>query len=424
MSAHLLPLFTSIMARLGPWPASRRVAVAVSGGADSMSLAFLTRAWGHPLALIVDHRLRPESTLEAQQTATSLASLGIPSRVLTLHNLKPGPGLAARARTARYTALTHAAREAGLSDLLLGHHAADQAETLLLRAEARSGPAGLAGMAAITETADLRLVRPLLGVPPGHLRALLRAENIAWAEDPSNRNPQASRTRMRESLGDPEGEGDATQNLLAAAARNGRARALEEQQTAQILGARAKIFPEGYARLSPGPLTPKCLAALIQALTGAPYPPRTAALARLAGGAMVGTLGGIRLMPNGQGTLLVREEAAMQPPMLARPGRIWDGRFRLEWPGALPPTAEIGALGADSSRFRDRSALPSAVLRTLPAIRDASGLVAVPHAGYFKGWTNPQLRLTLHSALPLAGAPFEVFWAGDAQTAREHHVPA
>jgi tRNA(Ile)-lysidine synthase len=392
-----------------------------------MALAWLVRGWGDPLAFIVDHRLRPESAREALETASRLAALGIESRILTLEGLLPGPALAARARAARYAALTEAARAAGLSDLLLGHHGGDQAETFLIREAAASGPAGMACMAAIVETPGLRLVRPLLGSLPGALRDVLRAQGIGWVEDPSNDNPAASRTRVRRLLS-PAGEGGVAA-LLSRVQAAGVARRAFEQARARRLAERASIFPLGYALLTPGAVACDVLAALIRGVSGADYPERGAALARLAAGPLIGTLGGVRFMPagrHGAGTLVVREEAAMQGPVAARSGCVWDRRFRLACELRLPADAEIGALGDDAAMFRKHVRLASAILRTLPTLRQAGRLLAVPHLGYFREWTNPSLRLSFCPQLPVSGAPFEVFAqgaeAGDAQMARAHHV--
>jgi tRNA(Ile)-lysidine synthase len=390
-----------------------------------MALAWLARLWGEPLALIVDHRLRAESTEEAGLTARRLAGMGIESRILTLRGLLPGPGLAARARGARYAALIAAAREAGLSDLLLGHHGGDQAETYLMREAAGSGSLGLACMAAIVEMPGLRLVRPLLGVPPGRLRAVLRAQGVGWVEDPGNRNPAASRTRVRQRLADPGGEGPEVAGLLARAHAAGLARRKSEIGLARRLAARVSLFPQGYAVVTPGQVEPDLLAALIRGLTGSGYPKGSDALARLASGPLLGTLGGVRFMAagrHGPGVLAVREAAAMQAPVAAFAGCLWDGRFRLETQAVMPPGVQIGALGDDAARFRARSGLASVILRTLPAVRLAGRLVAVPHVGYFNGWTNQALRLSFCPPIPVSGAPFEVFSLGDAQTALAHHV--
>ncbi len=417
--------FAGLMAPLGPWPRHRRVAVAVSGGADSMCLAWLVARWGEPFALIVDHGLRAESGAEAREAAARLAAFGVASRIMTLQ-VPPGPAVAARARAARYSVLAKAAGEAGLCDLLVAHQAGDQAETVLIRRAGGSAAAGLAGMAALAEADSIRVVRPLLGIPPGRLRATLRARGIGWSEDPSNRNPAAGRTRARRQLNDPDGALPATSALVRQARTYGRARIDEERRIARTLAARAQLFPEGYATLTPGPIDAASLAALIRMLGGAPYPPARASVLSLLAGGMRGTLGGVRLMEAGRlgdGTLLVREAAALQPAIPARHGCVWDGRFRLDMPVALPTWVTIGPLGADAARFRKASRLASAVLVTLPALRDADGLVAVPHIGYFKEWTNARLRLRLCPAFPAAGAGFVASALGDAQPAGEHHVP-
>jgi tRNA(Ile)-lysidine synthase len=169
--------FATRLDPLGPFGAI--VAVAVSGGADSMALALLTRDFVAArglamLALIVDHGLRAESAAEAALAARRLAAIGIDARLLRVEGLSAGPGLAERARTARYDILARACGAAGIVHLLLGHHARDQAETVMMRAAAGSGPAGLAGMAAWRAGGDFSLLRPLLGVPPGRLRARIR----------------------------------------------------------------------------------------------------------------------------------------------------------------------------------------------------------------------------------------------------------
>jgi tRNA(Ile)-lysidine synthase len=335
--------------------------------------------------------------------------------------------LAARARAARYAALAEAAAAAGLVDLLLGHHARDQAETLLIRQAAHSGPAGLSGMAAVSETPGLRLVRPLLAADPERLRATLLAQGIGWAEDPSNADPRAARTAARARLGCAAlGCAALALRLAEDAARAGQCRAAAEGGIAATLAARATLFPEGHALLTPGPIAPDCLAALLRAVAGAPYPAGGTALARLAADPAPATLGGVRLMPAGRlgpGLLVVREAAAMRAAIPAGDGALWDGRFRLCAEGGLPAGATLGALADDAPLLRRHTDLPSAVLRTLPALRTREGGLAVPPLGYFSGWTNRRVRLTLCPPNPAAGAPFRAAGLGDAQRASAPHVP-
>jgi tRNA(Ile)-lysidine synthase len=407
-------LFAGLMAGLGPFEPSPRLAVAVSGGADSLALALLANAWatergGSVLALVVDHGLRAASAQEARLAVARLGAQGIASRLLTLTDLRPGSGLAARARAARYRVLADACAQAGILHLLLGHHAADQAETVLIREQAGSGPDGLAGMAALVETQGLRLLRPLLGVPPVWLRDLLREVGMDWTEDPSNADPAAQRARLRAQRADPDGTGPATAALVDRAAAFGAARAERESGIAEVLAARASIHPEGFAVLSPGKLPAAALAALLRTIAGAGFPPPSGAVADLAAAPRPATLAGVRLLPAGRlgpGLLLVREAAAMAPPVEARPDAVWDGRFRLR-PGAdLPAGLRLGALGADAASLRSRSPLPAAVLATLPALRRSGALVAVPHLCYRSDDASDPQTLVFAPALAAAPAPF------------------
>ncbi len=394
----------------GPFEPHPLLAVAVSGGADSTALAHLAAGWVAPrhgaiLALIVDHGLRPASAAEAALTLQRLADHAIPAEILTLTSLSPGPGLAARARAARFTALTAAAKQAGALHLLLGHHAADQAETLLLRSRAGSGSAGRAAMPALRETHDLRLLRPLLGVPPAALRVYLRDRGIHWIEDPSNHDMRATRARLRAELR----PAPAHQHVLRAATiAAAAARAAQDAAIARELAQRAEISPLGYALLSPGSLSAPALAALWQAIGGNAYPPPSAAIARIAAAPAPVTLANLRLLPAGRlgpGWLLLREAPPASIP--AAHAAHWD-RFVLHAPD-LPHGLTIGALGAASARLRHVSPLPAAILRSLPALWRGATLVAVPGLG----WPlNPPVAAAFRfkPAQPAAGAP----WRGAA----------
>ncbi len=406
------------MEPLGPWPGSGArcpVAVAVSGGADSTALAALSWRWAAArglllLALVVDHRLRPESTAEAMRTVAGLRTRGVEARLLTVRDLYPGPALARRARDARYRLLAEACRDVGAIDLLLGHHAGDQEETVLMRARAGSGPDGLAGMASLTETDALRLLRPLLPVSPARLRATLLQHRIDWIEDPSNRDEAAQRVRLRRELSRP---GEHTAQLLRDAGTAGAVRMRRKQDNAAALAAGVVLRPEGFALLPPALLPAGALAALVRSVGGNRYPPSRTAVDRLLRCPRPATLAGTRLMPAGRlgpGWLLLREADAIGDPVDAVDGARWDGRFVLDAAGAcVPPDTRIEALGAEAALFRRRSTLPASVLSTLPVLRQRGILQAVPHLGWAAGpgWTGP--RFACCPAAPASdGALFTV----------------
>ncbi|HVV94418.1 MAG TPA: tRNA lysidine(34) synthetase TilS [Hyphomicrobiales bacterium] len=189
---------------LAPLAAADRVLLAVSGGADSLALMVLAARWaavlpGRPALAVatVDHGLRTNSAAEAAHVGGLAASLGLPHAILAWRGRKPTTGIEEAARGVRYRLLAAHARKIRASHLATAHTLDDQAETVLLRLAAGSGPAGLAAMRAATPLGPLTHVRPLLGVPKGRLVATLREAGIAWCEDETNRDPAFARARLR-----------------------------------------------------------------------------------------------------------------------------------------------------------------------------------------------------------------------------------
>ena len=401
------------MAPLGPFRADRAVAVAVSGGADSLALAWLAARWGRPRAFVVDHGLRPEAAAEASLTARRLAGFGVPAHILALG--LPAGTSAAEARHARYQALAAACAEAGLPQLLLGHHAADQAETLLLRALHGSAPAGRAAMAAIQRHGDIVLLRPLLGTPRATLQALLRARAIGWVEDPSNANLAAERARLRAMIAEPDGQGPRTAHLCAAAAGWAARRVLAEREVAQWLARHAVLHPALFALLPPGPWPVAALSALLRWAAAAPYPPPAAGVAPLAAVPRAATIGGARLLRWRDGWVVAREAAATAPPVRAHAGAVWDGRFRL--PPVLPPgLLSLGACGNAVRRARLHP--PAAVMAAMPALRWEDGAVSVPHLGLGRP-VPPLIACPPNQAATIFTATMP---AGDAPDAKNAYV--
>ena len=206
-SAAALPLglaeFAALIERLGFFETRPFVAVAVSGGPDSLALTILADRWarqhgGQICALSVDHRLRPESGDEIQQLARWLAARSIRHHILLWDGEKPVTRIQETARTARYRLMGEWCRAQGCLHILTGHHRDDQIETHLLRRDRSSGPDGLAGMSAIREIDGCRILRPLLEIPKVRLLATLAAEHQSFITDPSNLNPVYARVRLRD----------------------------------------------------------------------------------------------------------------------------------------------------------------------------------------------------------------------------------
>ncbi len=183
------------------------LALAVSGGADSMALLHLMARWcaeggAKPdlTVLTVDHGLRAESREEAAMVARMAESLGLPHVILTWRRIEAqGGGLQERAREARYDLMAAYCHAHDIPALVTAHHLDDQAETFLMRLKRGSGLDGLAAIPEESTWSGVAVLRPLLDMPKARLAATLTAAGLGWAEDPSNSDQRFERARMRAS---------------------------------------------------------------------------------------------------------------------------------------------------------------------------------------------------------------------------------
>lgn len=180
-----------------------KVAVAYSAGADSTALLLAAhRRWpAQVVGLHVHHGLQAAADSFEHQARQFCEQHDIAlqvDRVNAVHEAGQSPEDAAR--MARYAALARMAREAGADWVLLGQHADDQAETLLLALSRGAGLPGMASMPECFERGGMRFGRPLLGVQASDLRAWLQAQGHAFVEDPSNTDTRFTRNRIRAQL--------------------------------------------------------------------------------------------------------------------------------------------------------------------------------------------------------------------------------
>ena len=199
---ELIERFRADLNRVWRLEDEEKLGIAFSGGADSLALLVLASMVlpGRVEAATVDHGLRPESAAEAKVAAGVCRALNVPHSILSVE-VAPG-NTQSKARAARYAALSDWAVTRSIGYVATGHHADDQAETFLMRANRSSGLSGLAGVREVTmmEGSDLLILRPLLGWRRSALRAIAQASGLPIAEDPSNRNNAYDRVRMRKGL--------------------------------------------------------------------------------------------------------------------------------------------------------------------------------------------------------------------------------
>lgn len=176
-------------------PPSSRIAVAVSGGPDSMVLChLLAQIFPNITALIVDHDLRPESRSEALLTHKRLK---IPSIILTWSGPKPSSRIQESARRARHALLQNWCQGQGILYLFTAHHLDDQWETLYMRHRQASGPRGMQGILPVSFRSFGTLIRPLLSYQKDEILDYARVHEIPYVTDPSNLKTTYERGQIR-----------------------------------------------------------------------------------------------------------------------------------------------------------------------------------------------------------------------------------
>lgn len=370
----------------------RPLAVAFSGGGDSLALLILAQAWAartrRPVtALSVDHGLNPDSGRWLDACARTADRLGVRFEALAWRGEKPAAGLPAAARAARHRLLADAARETRAGVILLGHTADDVIEARLMREAGGSTPSPVewSPSPAWPEGRGLFVLRPLLSTRRAEIRAWLARRGESWIDDPANADLRFARPRVRRAAADHPAEPAPQPAVLPLA------EAVTEQAGAFRLGLdRFRAAADAEAE--------RVLAIACVCAGGGTRPPdgtRVRALAaRLADGqSFAATLAGARVQSAADEVLICRE-----PGEAARGGLgaralpvgeavVWDGRFQLEAAQAGLSVQRLAGLARRLPKA-ERAALlelPPAVRGGLPAIVAADGAVACPLLGAVSG---------------------------------------
>ncbi len=422
--------FKTLMDGLTPTPGPDvAVAVAVSGGADSMALVRLADAWAQSrgsraVALTVNHGLRPGADAETAQVSRWMAKNHIAHEILRWQGAKPKTGIQAAAREARYALLCGWCRDHNIPTLLLAHHQGDQAETVLMRLNRGSGADGLAAMASNVERGGIQIVRPLLAVPKARLQATCAALNQKWIEDPSNRDPRYGRTHARNRLAALAKAGLDPAALADAAREFGVARAARDGAVGKLLTAAATEFPEGYIVVNvraladaPQAVAMAALSRILCRVSGAMYGPRTTRLTALHRAVASGldrarTLHRCLLDPQGTSELLICRESRNLPsaPLPAGSDFLWDRRFQVTLDAhtmvASPRIGPLGAAGWRQIRPENGRNLAPAVRKTLPVLWQGDRVVSgpilgleAPDAGFSTRFSSVQALLPIPFAV-------------------------
>lgn len=251
-NAETLPISVQEAKRLfADWKTLPAIVLAVSGGPDSVALMWLAARWRRALkkaprlvAVTVDHGLRKEAAREARDVKRLAKALDIEHRTVRWSGAKPDTGVPSAARDARYRLLVRAAQRHGASHIFTAHTRDDQAETVIMRLSRGSGLAGLAAMAPQSDRDGMVLVRPFLDVPKSRLVATLEKAGVAFADDPTNRDPRFTRPRLRALMPALAAEGADARSLARLASRLARANAALDIMTDGAARYLASIDPD------------------------------------------------------------------------------------------------------------------------------------------------------------------------------------
>jgi len=401
--------FNQKMISLGLGARTKSIAVAVSGGSDSMALALLAEEWARTegvdlLALSVDHCLRPQSASEVKQVATWLGKYGISCNTLRWDGPHPTSGIQQAARDARYRLMTAHCQQRGITSLLLGHQMEDQAETMLMRLSKGSGLEGLAAMRDISGWQDLKLLRPLLGVTRDQLRQFLMARGQEWIDDPSNDNLDFTRTQVGTILaGLQDLPGSDLETISLSVGRLARASRALDQLTSERFDALCEVSPFGFVRFPdvmitdcPEEMALRLLSKALALVQGEAARIKLKSLEHLYERLFIRTvstsetLAGCQISKSKDGWIVCREPGRTGLPenVLDCGGAVlWDNRYQVVDTAAdktVTPLV-IRRIGADGWRTlnklhlqREERELPAVVRNSLPAVWSEGELVAAP----------------------------------------------
>ncbi len=381
----------------------RRVALAVSGGSDSMAMLRMVLEWAQNLdhspqifVATVDHGLRSAAAAEAVQVAQWCAALAITHTTLLWQHEGVKTGIQAKARQARYDLMAAWCAAHDVPVLLTAHTADDQAETVAMRKLRTASVNSIAGIWPAREWNGVQVLRPLLSLRRKALRAYLASIKQDWIDDPSNDDVQFERVRVRQELG-------GALHGLAAEADAAQAQVRDSQRVAQNWARQHfNVHETGFLtfdRTLFAALEDQVQELVVQQmleLCGS-LPSRTELAERqnllfwlAADGLGRKTLGGAVFVKRSKVIVVGREAGRISAELQILPesGQIlWDGRFQVTG----PPGAGVIRANILGSFPRNRD-IPAFVQAGLPAITKNHKVLAVPHLGIGAGVSVKFLR--------------------------------
>ena len=408
--------FKEVIDKIFPGKLPQKIAVAVSGGIDSMSLVFLLKELtkNHPeaiTALIVDHKIRENSLREATSVKQILESHNIKCEILESYLEKaPIANIEANLRQVRYDLLNKFCSENGIKYLFVGHHQQDNAENFLIRLFRGSGVDGLAAIDYISDFGEIKIARPLLDFDKEDLKQYLERGGIKWFEDESNEDEKYLRNKIRKFLNSLDNKELINQRIgLASRLILNNKKIIEK-----YLSTNSSKFLEfnelGYFLLKKDNFNQLIaeealhyLALALMEVSGNYYKPRLQQLENLyfwisndkehkkCCQEKTCFYGCIIEKYDDSNLIIYREKSKIEKLKIKEPKFIWDNRFKIsiDFDGLRDiSTYEIASIDAEEfNKLKIKGPLPRTlknIIYTLPVFKKNGEIVAIPLLQYYK----------------------------------------
>ena len=413
-------VFFKTMNSLGLYEKNPHLAVAVSGGCDSLCLAVLAKKWvnnkgGRITALIVDHGLRKSSGEECKKTLRLLKKQKIFSQCFKWQlSKKPKNSIQEKAREFRYNFFEEWCYKKNIKYLLVAHHFEDQKETFIMRLNSNSNIYGLACMPKVLLKKGIKILRPLLDLKKKDIIDYLKEKKINWIEDPSNNSLKYSRNRLRKILPKLEEKGLTDSNFRRILKRAQKERKKIESKFSFWLIENVRIDTFGYAAVDFRNL--KLLdkndfififSKLLNMISGLFYTPKSKYVynfyKKIKSNEIINktNLGGCHIFFFKKKMYICREifkKSRKQEINFQFNKIIWDNRFEIEYKKKFFLKRELGKsvfieqLQKDgwneillkNQKIRKEIKIPNKIILSLPAVKNKKNdVLYVPHLQYY-----------------------------------------
>jgi tRNA(Ile)-lysidine synthase len=419
ISETFIEKFLSNIEQLQPFEDRPKIAVALSGGIDSMALLLLTKQWltkisGQLIAITVDHNLRPEASLEAIFVGKICKKLNIEHTILQWQHSEISSNIQAKARKARYNLLTKYCQEHDILHLFVGHQMQDSVENFFIKLSRGSGIFGLIANNC-NFIHNVRVCKPILNFTKNECLQLLKASKVEHVEDPSNLKKIYLRNNIRFNLQNF-AQSSATsfelfqQRVVNSQKHLATSAELVQENVIDALCSAVSIYNSGFAIVSLEILQKYCfdtqtylLIYLLTVMGGNDQPPRaqqvTSLLNLLQSNSFKGTTLSKCVVNLSKNDLIIYKELCniMNYNITLKDSCFWDKRFRI-CVNNIDEQLQVNNLDLksyhdikkkiDLNQICDARAHRYKILFTLPVIKVLEKIVAVPNINYYEEFSN------------------------------------